>query len=211
MKQLSFEQIAKSAIAGSPILSDEMVAQYSLNDDTKPLYAYLYRIAAYAIDEIRKGEEFKRDEEDYVDALQECAYLFPQVLAATRAHKLSTYAQLTFRRHAARYLNLQDKGGMAGESGRWAGNCPHILSLEQLNPDDDGLSPADEDRGRSVAVEETWDDVTMYASAPMGYRNPLDELLADESIVIIEKTLANTRINVATSARLREEVGSFKK
>ena len=206
MKQLSFEQIAKSAIAGSPILSDEMVAQYSLNDDTKPLYAYLYRIAAYAIDEIRKGEEFKRDEEDYVDALQECAYLFPQVLAATRAHKLSTYAQLTFRRHAARYLNLQDKGGMAGESGRWAGNCPHILSLEQLTPDDDGISTTDEDS------EETWDDVTMYANGtPMGYRNPLDELLADESIVIMEKTLANTRINVATSARLREEVGSFKK
>ena len=206
MKQLSFEQIAKSAIAGSPILSDEMVAQYSLNDDTKPLYAYLYRIAAYAIDEIRKVEEFKRDEEDYVDALQECAYLFPQVLAATRAHKLSTYAQLTFRRHAARYLSLQDKGGMAGESGRWAGNCPHILSLEQLTPDDDGISTTDEDS------EETWDDVTMYANGtPMGYRNPLDELLADESIVIMEKTLANTRINVATSARLREEVGNFKK
>ena len=208
MKQLSFEQIAKSAIAGSPILSDEMVAQYSLNTDDKPLYAYLYRIAAYAVDEIRHGEEFKRDDEDYIDALSACAVILPELLTAFRADKskLSTYAQLSFRRHAARYLNLQDKGGMAGESGRWAGNCPHILSLEQLTPDDDGISTTDEDS------EETWDDVTMYANgAPMGYRNPLDELLADESIVIIEKTLANTRINIATSARLREEVGNFKK
>jgi hypothetical protein len=194
---LTFDSIAKSAMAASAILTDEHIAVLQKDRDYAALQCFLYRIASYAVAQIRHAEEGRRSDEDYIDALQECALAFPAVLARYDASqaKLTTYAQRTFRRIAVLFLATQERGGMVKRYRTL--DCPPVQAIEDEGIDD-GADP-DEDL--------TWLDTVVYPVAPVGYDDPMKELIAQDSVTAVLSAVPDR----AMAARLREELGRIEK
>jgi hypothetical protein len=198
MTHLDFDSVAKTAVKGSGILNDALIATLLRDNNREPLERYLYRVAAHAVGELRRAENCWRDDSDYIDAFHECSLYFAQILNKTVEHKLSTYAWKVCLRTAKRYLALQERGGMAGDA-RDFDDIPATESLEKFNP------PDDSDGGEP---EDTWDDYTCYGQAPAGYGDPMYELINQEvASEAIEHALTRTQ-DKAMSNRLRAEIGS---
>lgn len=196
---LKFDEVIDKIMAEAPLLTDLDVLKALSLQDYKPVQLYLYRIAAYAVAKVRKASEDEIDDSDYLDALGECALLIEPVLVRWRkgTHvKLSTYAQRAFEQTAKRFLAANAYGGMVGDV-RDFDDAPAVVSVEVLTPDED------EDGNES---EYTWNDYVTYPMTPVGYREPLAALLAEEAVTqVLTKP---QRLDKAATNRLRAELGS---
>ena len=199
----TFKQFSDHAIKASPLLTDDEIAILLRDNLQEPLQRYLFRIAAYAVNEIKQAEIAVHDDEDYIDACLECVTIFPKILRTYKQDRdrLSTFAQESFRRAAVRYLAVCDRGGMAG-TGRWLDSVPPTLSLEDMSP------THDEDGNES---DDTWDDFTAYDGPPMGYGDPLEELIRHETAKDAIKFASKRASTRAEATRLSHEIGRYNK
>jgi len=194
----TFKQFSDQAIKASPLLTDDEIAVLLRDNLREPLQRYLFRIAAYAVNEIRLSDDNWRDDEDYIDATLAALQSSDAILSAERLYKLSTYAQATFRREALQFLLINEKGGMIGDNHH---SIPpvDVCSLEETSPS------TDED---TEDTESTWDDCTDYERpSPMGYGDPLDELIRQETAESAIKTAISRTATKSEAKRLSHEIG----
>lgn len=194
----TFKQFSDQAVSASPLLSDAEIAILLRDNLHEPLQRYLFRIAVYAVNEIMLAEDGCRDDADYIDAALAALQSSDAVLRAERKYKLSTYAQATFRREALQFLLVNEKGGMVGDN-------HHEVPPVDVCGLEDTLPKTDEDVDDT---ESTWHDYTGYdRPPPMGYGDPLDELIRQETAEAAIKTANNRTATKSEAKRLSHEIG----
>jgi hypothetical protein len=167
MSELNFEDYAKELTDASSILPDDAILGYLAQGKMQPIMLYVYRIAAYAAQEIRTSGKAPSvvDDSDYIDAVQECIPHVPQLIVAwskNPKHKFSSYVNRACKTIVLNYLWEQAKGGT--DYGRGTGPI-----VEQMP------EPTEE-----VEDEFYFDQEPSYDFPPQGYRDPLEELIAAE-------------------------------
>jgi hypothetical protein len=200
----TFEEFAKSIIDASPILKEEQIQQLLHESNYEPLERFLYRIAAYVVAEERRADYqhgSQRSDEAYCDAIQDCALEFQAILARARTHKLMTYAQTAFRLITKHSLYRATKGGMIGTKNEILDAIPDPASLEDLNVVDSDSEADDGDAG-------SWDAMLPYESPPIGYDDPMRELIRQETADNALRHASERKQTQAMANRLRAEIGS---
>lgn len=171
MKKL--KDYVTASVKGCAALTDDQISAAIGTGDKKTLYAYAQRVAALgAVWCQRSAPEI--DDDDWLDAAQECLINFEEILAKWEPVRGPLFQFLTvhFRVVMVKYVRELANGGMGGSKS----GAQFTVSLDALQytdiPDETGFSDDFEHH----------ENLTNDSDAPFGMRDPLIESMAYERV-----------------------------